>query len=231
MGRDDSWPATVPSVVVFSFSFSDDARDVHDETGSASRVSRLVTVPTDPFIRPTAHFCLNGRSPDPETPQNGGTVLPIANLMVDSESGSPVSLSSILVTIRLSRLVSEIFACDRQMDRQTDGRTSVDHYCSWPPHCVGPANNKSEELTWDGVLYGAISHVSCISHPITAAIRSTEQRWQMTQWDVFYEWDAIFLEIPPLKDLPPGHTHKKQFVCDQCHVLCSFQSLNKIFLS
>jgi len=32
-------------------------------------VSRLVTVPTDPFTRPTAHFCLNGRSADPETPK------------------------------------------------------------------------------------------------------------------------------------------------------------------
>jgi len=44
--------------------------------------------------------------------QNGGTVFPIANLMADSDSGSPVSYSSFLVTIRLSRLVSEIIACD-----------------------------------------------------------------------------------------------------------------------
>jgi len=63
MGHDNSWPATVPSVVVFSFSYSetayDDAHKVHDETGSVGPVSRLVTVPTDPFTRSTAHFCLN----------------------------------------------------------------------------------------------------------------------------------------------------------------------------
>jgi len=37
----------------------------------------------------------------------GGTVLPIANMMADSESESPDSYSSFLVTIRLSRLVLE----------------------------------------------------------------------------------------------------------------------------
>jgi len=35
--------------------------------------------------------------------------------MADSVSGSPDSYSSFLVTIHLSRLVSEIFACDRQI--------------------------------------------------------------------------------------------------------------------
>jgi len=45
--------------------------------------------------------------------------MPIANLMADSESGSPDSYSSFLVTIRLSRLASDIFACDRLKDRQT----------------------------------------------------------------------------------------------------------------
>jgi len=57
----------------------------------------------------------------PGNTQNGGTVLPIARLAVDAESGSPDSYSSFLVTICLSRLVSEIFACDRQTDGQ--GRT------------------------------------------------------------------------------------------------------------
>jgi len=51
--------------------------------------------------------------------QNGRTVLQIANLMADSESGSPVSYSSFLVTICLSRLVSEIFVCDGRTDRRT----------------------------------------------------------------------------------------------------------------
>jgi len=51
---------------------------------------------------------------------NGRTIRPIANLMADSESGSLDSYSSSLVTIRLSRLVSEIFACDRQTDGQCE---------------------------------------------------------------------------------------------------------------
>jgi len=38
--------------------------------------------------------------------------------MADSELGSSDYYSSFLVTIRLSRLVSEIFACDRQTDGQ-----------------------------------------------------------------------------------------------------------------
>jgi len=104
---------------------------------------RLVTVPTDSFTTftsPTGPFLSQWAKCQPGNTQNGGTVLPIANLMADSESGSPVSYSSFLVTIfRLSRLVSEIFACDRQTDslRQTD---NADHYYSWPPHCGGPAN-------------------------------------------------------------------------------------------
>jgi len=53
--------------------------------------------------------------------------------MADSESGSP---GSYLSFICLSRLVSEIFACHRQMSRQTD---NANHYYSWPPHCSGPA--------------------------------------------------------------------------------------------
>jgi len=57
---------------------------------------------------------------------NGGTVLPIANLMADSESGSPSSYSSFLVTTSLSRLVLEMFACYRQTDNEN-------HYYSWPP--------------------------------------------------------------------------------------------------
>jgi len=75
----------------------------------------------------------------PGNTQNGGTVLPIANLMVDYVSGSPDSYSSFLVTICLSRLVSEMFACNRQTDR----RTSADHYYSWPSHCGGPAKKTS----------------------------------------------------------------------------------------
>jgi len=56
----------------------------------------------------------------PENTQNGRIILLIANLMADSDSGSPDSYLSFLVTIRLSRLILEIFACDTQMD-------NVDH--------------------------------------------------------------------------------------------------------
>jgi len=44
--------------------------------------------------------------------QSGINVLPVANLMADSESGAPTSCSHVIVTAALSRLVSEIFACD-----------------------------------------------------------------------------------------------------------------------
>jgi len=81
-------------------------------------VSRLVTVPTDPFTRPTVPFLSECVKCQPRNTQNGGTVLPIVNLMADSELGSPDSYSSFLVTIHLSRLVLEIFGCDRQTDRQ-----------------------------------------------------------------------------------------------------------------
>jgi len=73
-------------------------------------VSRPVTVLTDPFTSPTAPFLSEC--------QNGGTILPIANLTTDSESGSLDSYSNFLVRIRLSRLVLEIFTCDREMDGQ-----------------------------------------------------------------------------------------------------------------
>jgi len=57
----------------------------------------------------------------------------------DSESGSPYSYSSFLVTIRLSRRVSEIFACDRRAN-------NTDHHYRWPPHCGGPANINTSVL-------------------------------------------------------------------------------------
>jgi len=71
--------------------------------------------------------------------QNGRSALPIANLVADSESGSPNSYSSFLVTICLSRFVSETFE-DRWTDRQTD------HYYSWSPHCGGPSNKSQRNL-------------------------------------------------------------------------------------
>jgi len=61
-------------------------RDVHDETGSAGRVSRLVTVFTDPLTRTTAPFLSEWAKCQPGNTQNGRTVLPIGNMMADSES-------------------------------------------------------------------------------------------------------------------------------------------------
>jgi len=64
------------SYVLFFFQGScayDNAHDVHNETGSASRVSRLVTVPSDPFTRPTAPFLSEWVKCQPRNTQNGGT--------------------------------------------------------------------------------------------------------------------------------------------------------------
>jgi len=88
---------------------------------------RLVTVLTDLFTTltsPTGPLLPEWAKSQPGNTQNGGNVLPIANLMADSKSGSPLSYSSFRATIGHSRLVSEIFACDRQTDKRTDGRTT-----------------------------------------------------------------------------------------------------------
>jgi len=70
-----------------------------------------------------------GRIFDRETPKMTNlTVLPVAKLMADSESETPISYLCLIVTIAPSRLVSEIFACDAQTDRRTD---TADHYYSW----------------------------------------------------------------------------------------------------
>jgi len=70
MGRDDSWPATVPSVV---------------PTGDWTQWSiHYIHRPTGPFLSEWTKC-------QPENTQNGETVLPIANLMADSESGNQVS--------------------------------------------------------------------------------------------------------------------------------------------
>jgi len=110
----DSLPATVPSVV---------------PTGDCSHWS--------------IHYIHKANRPisgwmdkvSTQNTQNGKTVLPIANLMADSESESPSFYSSFLVTIHLSRSVSEIFACDRQTDGQTMRTITITGL-----HCGGPAN-------------------------------------------------------------------------------------------
>jgi len=121
MGRNDSWPATTSAyvlpVLVFTFSFSE-AAHMMMHTMYTMKQCRPVTVPTDPFTRPTAKFLSECAKCQPGNTKNGATILPIANL-ADSEFGNPVSRSSFLVTICVSHLVSEIFACDGQTDRRT----------------------------------------------------------------------------------------------------------------
>jgi len=83
---------------------------------------QLVTIPTEPiptFTRPTGLFLSEWAECQPGNTKNGRTVFLITNLMADSELGSSVPYSSFLVTICLSCLVLEIFACDRQTDTRT----------------------------------------------------------------------------------------------------------------
>jgi len=83
---------------------------------------QLVTDPTDTFTTftcSTSQFLPEWAKRRPRNTQNGETVLSIANLVADSQSKSQSSYLRFIVIIRLSRLVSEIFACDSQTDRQT----------------------------------------------------------------------------------------------------------------
>jgi len=92
-----------------------------DHNNFSQTSHRPTTAPNAPLTRPSlSEQCRSGNT------QDGGTGLPIANLMADSESGSPDSYSSFLVTIRPSRLVSEIFGCDRPTGRQTTRIITID---------------------------------------------------------------------------------------------------------
>jgi len=73
---------------------------------------RPVTVSTAPFTKPDPYFCHKWVKCQPGNTQNGGTVLKIANLMENFESVSPDYYSNFLVTILLSRSVSETLARD-----------------------------------------------------------------------------------------------------------------------
>jgi len=101
----------------------------------------LVTVPADPFItftRPTSPFLSEWVKCQPRMAE---PYFRLRNLMADSESGSPSSYSSLIVTIGLSHLVAETFACDRQTD-------NTDHYYSWSLHCDEPANKNGTVQLW-----------------------------------------------------------------------------------
>jgi len=89
---------------------------MHDHTNFQPNDTETgVTVPTDPFIRSSSPFLCSGWSgwsADPETPKMAEPYFRLRFwwLILNWKA------RSILVTIRLSRLVSEIFACDRQID-------------------------------------------------------------------------------------------------------------------
>jgi len=74
VGRDDSWPATVPSVIVFSFSFRE---AVHTTMQTMYTTKQAVQVecldwwlfPLIHSLGQLPHFYLNGWSANPETPK------------------------------------------------------------------------------------------------------------------------------------------------------------------
>jgi len=68
---------------------------------------------------------LNDSRPAAGNAQSGRTLLPVANLIADSELGTGVSYSSLMVTIAPSDLVSEIFVCDRQTDTRRTTRINA----------------------------------------------------------------------------------------------------------
>jgi len=76
---------------------------------------RQMAAPNVPFTNPSSPFLSQSAKCRPWNTQNGRTKLSIANPTADSESGSPVSYSSFLLTISL------IFwdICVWQTDRQT----------------------------------------------------------------------------------------------------------------
>jgi len=147
MGRDDSWPATVPSVA---------------PTGDCSHWSIHYIHQVN---RPISVWM--GEMPTQKHPKWWNCT----SDHEDSESGSPVSYSSFLITTRLSRLVSEIFPCDKHTDRQTDRETdNVDHYYSWPPHCGGPTNNMMH-----------FSKVRAVSYQHKSTATKYVRRWSQLQ--------------------------------------------------
>jgi len=96
---------------------------VCDSRNFSQMTHRPVTVPNHTLTMPSSICLSEWAKCQPWNTQNRGTVLPIVNLMADSELRRPDYCSSYLVTICLSRLVSEIFVCDRQTDK-------VDHQYS-----------------------------------------------------------------------------------------------------
>jgi len=139
MGRDDNWPATVPSVVVwlFSFCFSE---AVHTTMHTMCTTKQAVPVEClnwwlFPLIHSLGQLPISVWMGTLEYPK-------WRNRTFDRESdgrfwiGKPRFLfefPSNHTSISLSFGDIRVW--------QTDGRTSADHYYSWPPHCDGKSTS------------------------------------------------------------------------------------------
>jgi len=138
MVRDDSWPATVPNVVVISFSFSEAVHTTMYTTRRAVPVECL-----DPWLFPLIHSLGQlpisvwiGKVPTWKNPK-------WQNYISDRESdgrfcsGKPGFLFTFNRNL-LSFGDIRMWQSDGRMDRLTE---NMDHYYSWPRHCGQPANN------------------------------------------------------------------------------------------
>jgi len=121
------------SCILLLFQWSCAYNDAHDKTGSADWVSRLVTVPTDPFTRPSAPFMCEWAKCQPRNTQNGRTVL----LIVNHDGRFWIGKSRFLYELPSNHTSISLSFGDVRL-WQTD---NANHYYSWPPRCGGPAKN------------------------------------------------------------------------------------------
>jgi len=104
----------------------DDAHDVHNETGSAGRVSRLVTCPISVWMG--------------KVPIRKHTKWPNHTSYRESDGRLWIGKPGLLFKFPNNHTsISFSFGDIRmwQTERQID---NMDQYYSWPPHCGGPAN-------------------------------------------------------------------------------------------
>jgi len=162
----------------------------------------LVTVPTDPdttFTWPTCPFL----SESAKCSQNGGTVLPIANLMVESESGSPSFYSHFIVTVGLSVLLS--FGDVRIW--QTD---NADHYYSWPPRCGGQLI--TPDVNCGEVLSAAVLFHCAVSEKLSENINIVANEPSLAFYRI---QEHVHKTMPPLVD-------KKVYLVVTCYTRLMF---------
>jgi len=123
--------------------------------------------------------------------QNGGTILPIANLAADSESRCLDSSSSFLVTIYLSRLVSKIFPCEQH----TDGR------CKWTititgPHIVAGWLTRNGHNNFVLLFYKEITLTTKTSPQLKSSLTSWNREVQSLE-DTLHHFKHICIYLPP----------------------------------